>query len=279
MGQQLSHDLASGPGWQVREIICTCGPADRPFEEQHGSVCVAAVLGGTFQYRSGLGTAVLAPGAALLGNPGVCFQCGHEHGTGDRCIAFHFSAEYAEAAFGAATFNAPSLPASDRLVRLFAEIEASSRSRCDPAAYEEAGLRLLAAALASREPTSVTGAREERRVSDVVRLIETGAGDELRLSDLAAKAGMSAYGLLRAFRRVVGMTPYRYVLRTRLQNAAVRIGTTDLPIAGIAFEAGFGDLSTFNARFRRIMGVSPRAYRASLRRSPAAGSLLRVPAG
>ena len=75
----------------------------------------------------------------------------------------------------------------------------------------------------------------------------------------------SAYGLLRAFRRVVGMTPYQYVLRTRLQDAAVRIGTSDLPIARIAFESGFGDLSTFNARFREVAGMSPRAFRRSLK--------------
>ena len=30
----------------------------------------------------------------------------------------------------------------------------------------------------------------------------------------------------------------------------------------IAFDAGFNDLSTFNRRFRRLMGASPRVYRA-----------------
>jgi len=26
----------------------------------------------------------------MLGNPGACFECGHEHGVGDRCLSFHF---------------------------------------------------------------------------------------------------------------------------------------------------------------------------------------------
>jgi AraC-like DNA-binding protein len=32
----------------------------------------------------------------------------------------------------------------------------------------------------------------------------------------------------------------------------------------IAFESGFGDLSTFNNRFRGIFGVNPTAYRATV---------------
>jgi AraC family transcriptional regulator len=32
-------------------------------------------------------------------------------------------------------------------------------------------------------------------------------------------------------------------------------------ISTIAYDAGFNDLSTFNRRFRRIMGTTPSAYR------------------
>ena len=37
------HTLASGPGWRVSDVVCTAGPHDRPFEEQHDAVCIAAV--------------------------------------------------------------------------------------------------------------------------------------------------------------------------------------------------------------------------------------------
>ena len=64
--EATSHPLASGPGWSVRDIVCTAGPHDPPYEERHDSVCIAVVTHGTFQYRSPLGAAVLAPGAVLL---------------------------------------------------------------------------------------------------------------------------------------------------------------------------------------------------------------------
>ena len=74
--------LASGPGWSVSDIVCTASPHDRPFEERHETVSIAAVTAGTFQYRTDGGRAVLAPGGILLGNAGACFECGHAHSNG-----------------------------------------------------------------------------------------------------------------------------------------------------------------------------------------------------
>src|SRR5262245_42582107 len=91
-----SRLLASGHGWRVSDVVCRAGPHDRPFAERHDAICVAIVMEGTFQYRSTLGTAVLSPGAVLLGNEGTCFECGHEHGVGDRCLAFHLAPDRLE---------------------------------------------------------------------------------------------------------------------------------------------------------------------------------------
>jgi len=90
------HLLASGPGWRAEDVVCSAGPHDRPFEEQHDLVCVAAVTRGTFEYRTADGWATLVPGALMLGNPGACFECGHEHGVGDRCLSFHFDPGFFE---------------------------------------------------------------------------------------------------------------------------------------------------------------------------------------
>ena len=93
MSMQL---LASGPGWRVEDVVCSAGPRDRPFEEQHDLVCVAAVTRGTFEYWTPDGRATLVPGALMLGNPGACFECGHEHGVGDRCLSFHYDPGFFE---------------------------------------------------------------------------------------------------------------------------------------------------------------------------------------
>jgi AraC family transcriptional regulator len=267
-----SHLLASGPGWRVRDVICTSGPHDRPFEEQHDSVCIAVVTEGTFQYRSTQGSAVLAPGALLLGNEGTCFECGHEHGTGDRCLSFHFTLAHLEGIVAEVprtrrtVFPVVRLPPLPSLMPLLAAAEAA-RDDGDRAELEELALSLAGAVAAvltradrtERRPTP----RDERRVTDTLRRIETDADEPLVLADLAREAAMSPYHFLRVFRRVVGMTPHQFVLRTRLHRAAVRLRRSDDCVSSIAWDAGFNDLSTFNRRFRRVMGRSPSAYRAS----------------
>ncbi len=76
--------LVSGAGWSVCDVVCNHGPGDRAFVEEHAETTIAAVMQGSFQYRTQAGSAVLVPGALLLGNAGSCFECGHEHAQGDR---------------------------------------------------------------------------------------------------------------------------------------------------------------------------------------------------
>ncbi|MDG4881413.1 AraC family transcriptional regulator [Mesorhizobium sp. WSM4884] len=264
-------NLASGPGWQVSDVICTASAGDRPFEEQHRCFCVAAVTRGTFRYRTRQGTAMLAPGAVLLGNPGACYECGHEHGAGDRCLSFHFSPAYMERVIadvpGAKRlgFAGPRLPPLPALASLLAQAEAA-RETGDGEALEELGLRIAGAVVGatpgSSRVASAPSRRDQKRVAEAVRLIELNAERPLSLTELADGTATSPFHFLRTFRHVAGMTPYQFLLRTRLHRAAVRLRASNEAISTIAFDAGFNDLSTFNRRFKREMGEVPSAYRA-----------------
>lgn len=262
--------LASGPGWRVSDIVCAAGPQDRPFEEQHGAVCIAAVTQGTFQYRSSRGAAVLGPGAVLLGNEGECFECGHEHGIGDRCLSFHFSPDHLAMIVAAvpgarrADFAVPHLPPAPKLVPLLAAAEIA-RDDGDGAALAEIALLLAGAVVTALAGTGRTvpqpSRRDARRVTEALRRIEARAHEPITLAELAREAASSPYHFLRIFRNLVGMTPHQYVLRTRLHRAAVRLRRSDESITDIAFGVGFNDLSTFNRHFQRVMGASPSAFR------------------
>jgi AraC family transcriptional regulator len=273
----LTHFLASGPGWRADDVICTSGPGDRPFEEQHDGICIAAVTAGTFQYRSTSGAALLAPGSLLLGEDGHCFECGHDHTTGDRCLSFHFTPECFHSIAASmpgsrpVALKLPNLPPLPVLIPVIADAEAA-RDDGDGLALQEAAVRIAGAvcmilARTERAPPPPSR-RNEGHIADAVHRIERSAHELLSLTDLSREVAMSPYHFLRTFRSIVGMTPHQFILRTRLHAAAVSLRRSDDTIAAIAFACGFNDLSTFNHRFRRFVGVSPSAYRARAAKRP-----------
>jgi AraC-like DNA-binding protein len=263
--------IAQGDGWRIEDVTCTAGPDSRAFEERHGGASIAAVVSGSFRYRSDAGSALLYPGAFLLGNPGACFECGHDHSRGDRCIAIHLNtALFEEVSATAASqshfrFPAAMMPALPELLPTLVSIEALLGTP-----------RLLAAGTfvlslaervtetmsgAGRRKATRLGAGEEKRISAAIQHLELNSQSDLDLDTLASISCMSKYHFLRVFRQVTGVTPYKYLLALRMRRAAVALQASSVSISTIAFDAGFGDLSTFNHRFRETFGKTPSAFR------------------
>jgi AraC family transcriptional regulator len=264
--------LAVGDGWSVHEVVCRAGPSDKPFEERHDGFSISAVIEGSFTYRSDAGQGLLYPGALLLGNDGWCFECGHTHSVGDRCVSLNVREDlFGEIAAASSStsrfrFAAPSLPPSPKALPVIAVMEAlssmESSLRSDELALGLTGRVIAAMTGYRRLPAAPTG-REARGVVEAIRLVESAAARPVRLQDLAASAGMSKYHFLRVFRRQTGMTPYQYLLSARMRRAALALASSRRPVLAIALDSGFGDLSTFNHRFRAAFGLTPTQYRAS----------------
>ena len=265
-----SRTLAVGPDWAVWEVNCTLGPRDRPFEERHDYASIAAVLHGTFQYRSSHGSELLYPGSFLLGNAGACIECGHEHGTGAQSMAFGFAPplfeEIAASVAGSSKyrFKAARLPVAPAMTAARAGIEPNAFAARGEAAEEFAiGLaeRVIRVTSAFVPRNQAPSTRDLRRITDAVRFIDAHLQEPLDLARLAAVARMSKYHFLRTFRKVVASTPHQYLLSVRLRRTAERLRTSDDSVATVALEAGFGDLSTFYQHFRKSFGYSPRTHR------------------
>ncbi|HKW31410.1 MAG TPA: AraC family transcriptional regulator [Candidatus Acidoferrum sp.] len=277
-GRTIARKLAEGEGWSVDDVLCTRGPQDRPFEETHSRACIAVVVAGSFQYRSSAGRELMTPGSILLGNAGQRFECGHEHGTGDRCLSFHYAWNHFEELAAAAgvcdarpVFHVPRLPPLRALSPLVAQASAALTGSVE-VSWEELSVKLTAQTIRlvaglSTEPKDAPPAALAR-VTRVVRMIERYPESSHKLKDLAREAGLSTFHFLRTFESLTGATPHQYLLRVRLRRAAIRVSTEPTKILDIALDCGFGDVSNFIRTFRAEFGVSPRMYRPRTRRNP-----------
>jgi AraC family transcriptional regulator len=265
-GDIVGHGLVSRNGLRILDVVCTAGPRDTPFEEAHSVMSIAIVLAGTFSYRNDHGRALMTPGSLLIGNPRGCFTCGHDHGEGDRCLAFMFDERLFEriaADAGARRTHVPGhrVPFLRSTAPLIARAAASLG---EPAALEEIGVDLAHTVLRTHQDARAPKftARDERRVAEVVRYIEETFAEPHSLLDLASLTGLSPYHFLRVFRRIAGVSPHQMLLRLRLRAAALKLRTTPEPVTDIAYAVGFEDLSNFIRTFRTEFGTAPSRYRA-----------------
>ena len=84
---------------------------------------------------------------------------------------------------------------------------------------------------------------------------------DLSLDMLAQQIGFSTYHFARVFRQTTGESPHQFVLRLRSEQAQRLLKETDIPLAQIALECGFANQSHLTLVFKRLFGVTPRAYR------------------
>lgn len=110
-------------------------------------------------------------------------------------------------------------------------------------------------------------------VSRGLRLISEGALDRDGVEALADRLGVTARHLRRLFVQHLGATPIDVALTRRVHFAKKLLDETPLPIAQVAFAAGFGSLRRFNGEMRRTFSRTPTELRRlSRKRSDSSGS-------
>jgi AraC-like DNA-binding protein len=210
--------------------------------------------------RTGPGSiVVLAPGEMHTGGPATCG-------------GYAYRALYAESSllregalggvphFREALLDDPELAAALRA----AHIELSA---CPDPLEAESRFPWLLAALARRHSTARPDRDEIPGAAHIADAVRDRLADELQappsLASLAAELGLSRYQLLRAFRTSMGIPPYAWLAQHRVHRARglLESGLRPAEVAGLV---GFADQAHLTRWFRRVLGVTPAAYRASV---------------
>jgi len=113
--------------------------------------------------------------------------------------------------------------------------------------------------------------QEQRRPDELSAVIEHALahlGDDIGVDDMAAGAHMSRRTFDRRFREATGASPHQWLLHQRILSAQRLLEATDLPMDKVAMSVGFGTGISLRPHFRKVVGVSPFAYRATFRLRP-----------
>ncbi|MGW2960111.1 helix-turn-helix domain-containing protein [Streptomyces sp. NPDC001220] len=270
--------MAEQARW-TRARLGRCGPAldllTAQFERHiyaphaHAEFTIGVCVGGSeiIDYRGGHirngpgAIVVLAPGEMHTGGPATPTE-----GYAYRAL-YAESSLLAEGTLGSGTphFREPVLDDPDLAAAL--RQAHTDLATCPDPLEAESRLPWLLTALSRRHSTARPAEDHVPGAQGISLLVRDRLADELTappsLSDLAADLGLSRYQLLRAFRTTMGVPPYAWLAQYRVTRARALLDSGLRP-AEVATLVGFADQAHLTRWFRRVLGVTPAAYRNSV---------------
>ncbi|MCX5364054.1 AraC family transcriptional regulator [Streptomyces sp. NBC_00124] len=234
----------------------------------HDEFTVGVCVDGTevIDYRGG--HIRTGPGSIVVLAPGEV----HTGGPGNATDGYAYRALYAQTSLltegtlgGVPHFREPLID-DPELASAILLTHAELGARPDPL-ETESRLPWLLTALARRHSTARATTDTIPGADRIALLVRDRLADELldppSLAVLAAELGLSRYQLLRAFRTTMGLPPYAWLAQYRVTRAR-RLLDTGLRPAEVASLVGFADQAHLTRWFRRVLGVTPAAYRNSV---------------
>lgn len=103
------------------------------------------------------------------------------------------------------------------------------------------------------------------QMEEVLAFIHHHYEEEVSLPELAGLAHLSESQFCRSFKRLTGMPPFSYLNRCRIMQSCLLLAKTDKKISEIGTRCGFNTVSYFNREFRKVIKMTPSAYRRQAR--------------
>lgn len=113
----------------------------------------------------------------------------------------------------------------------------------------------------ARTSRAVKAAMPGRKLKAVLGFIEDNLGRDLGLTEIADVAGLSVSHFKTQFRKSLGMPPHQYLIRRRVERAAMQLRKGVQAIGQVALENGFCHQSHLALHTRRVLGLTPQELR------------------
>ena len=99
------------------------------------------------------------------------------------------------------------------------------------------------------------------QLNRLIDYIEMHLAEKITAIDLADLIKLSTGQLFRAFKISVGLSPFRYIARRRVESACTMMRTTREPLSQVAIACGMCDQAYLCKMFHRLIGMSPSRWR------------------
>ncbi len=117
----------------------------------------------------------------------------------------------------------------------------------------------------SQEPRHLSH-YDNQRIRLALDYINEHFSESVTLEDIAGAIHTSNSECCRCFKRVLGVTPFEYLLKLRVLKAAALLQTEKAAmgnISDLAASVGFNSPSYFNKKFKQYLHCTPREYRSN----------------
>lgn len=229
----------------------------------HPTLSIGIVDAGQSTFRSGNRLVQLRPGSVVVTPPGQVHACNPVRGQPWSYRTFHFDANWV----AADSALAKTVPWPEGVLRqaeagrFVDRIEHALRSPGDPSTRSHEirrGLRglLRLCPLAAR----AAHASDEPLLIGIRDYLATHCLERIPVALLGRLAGVSAFQLIRRFKREFGLTPHAFQLDQRINRTRELLKRGD-SLADVAYVSGFSDQSHFQRTFVPRVAATPAQYR------------------
>jgi AraC family transcriptional regulator len=99
------------------------------------------------------------------------------------------------------------------------------------------------------------------QLAQAIDFIEAHLRDDITVGDVASAVSYSVFYFCRTFNQATHHTPYDYLMRRRLAEAARELLQTDRKIIDLALAYQFNNPETFSRAFKRVFDMQPNQWR------------------
>ena len=100
----------------------------------------------------------------------------------------------------------------------------------------------------------------QEKVNQVIDYISANLHRTLQLDVIAGRICVSRRQLLRIMRSALDESLYAYMARQRMERAIMYMQTEEMTLAELAARVGYDNPQSFSKAFRKLFGISPKAY-------------------